>query len=150
MMTHRSRRLRRFRFNLPQRIAAGLLLLFLAQGLWLSSHQTLTESDSQYDRCGREMWERPRQLAGSLTSCGNIPDGILAYRMAGLPLTLDLLIERGLDHFRQPEERVMQPGAEGSPNLSTWELRHQTPHILLLLRLPFLAAGACWAAACGG
>jgi hypothetical protein len=142
MMTHRSRRLRRFRFNLPQRIAAGLLLLFLAQALWLSSHQTLMESDSQYDRCGREMWERPRQLAGSPTSCGNIPDGILAYRMAGLPLTLDLLIERGISHFRQPEERVLRLGVEGSEtNLSAWELRRQTPHILLLLRLPFLAVG---------
>jgi hypothetical protein len=31
---------------------------------------------------------------------------------------------------------------EGSgSNLSTWEQRHQLPHILLLLRLPFLAAG---------
>lgn len=33
-MTHRYGILRRFRFNLPQRIAAGLLLLFFGQGLW--------------------------------------------------------------------------------------------------------------------
>jgi putative ABC transport system permease protein len=49
----------RFHFNLPQRIAAGMLLLFLAQGLWLTSRQTLSDRDYQYARCGREMWERP-------------------------------------------------------------------------------------------
>jgi hypothetical protein len=36
MKTCRFGRIRRFRFNLPQRIAAGLLALFLAQGLWLA------------------------------------------------------------------------------------------------------------------
>jgi hypothetical protein len=137
MMTRRFQRIRRFQFNLPQRIAAGLLLLFLAQGLWLISRQTLTDRDYQYARCGREMWERPSQLAGYFTSCGNIHDGILAYRLAGLPLTLNLLAERGLDHFRKPEERVVQTGGE----LSTWELRHQLRYTLLLLRLPFLGAG---------
>jgi hypothetical protein len=136
-MTHRFARIRRFRFNLPQRIAAGLLAVFLVQGLWLTGHQTLTDRDYQYARCGREMWERPSQLAGYFTSCGNIHDGILAYRLAGLPLTLNLLAERGLDHFRKPEDRVVQAGGE----LSSWELRHQLTHILLLLRLPFLGAG---------
>jgi hypothetical protein len=144
-MTHRFGILRRFRFNLPQRIAAGLLALFLAQGLWLTGHQTLADRDYQYARCGREMWERPSALAGYFTSCGNIHDGVLAYRVAGLPLTLNLLAERGLDHFRKPEDRVVQAGLEaaGDPGseLSTWELRHQLTHILLLLRLPFLAAG---------
>ena len=130
--------LRRFRFNLPQRIAAALLALFLLQGFWLTSRQTLSDRDYQYARCGREMWEKPSPLAGYYTSCGNIHDGILAYRLAGLPLTLNLLAERGLDRFRQPEIRVVQePGSE----LSTWELRHQMTHILLLLRLPFLFAG---------
>jgi len=142
MMTHRPGILRRFRFNLPQRIAAGLLAAFLVQGLWLTCHQTMTNRDYQYARCGREMWERPSQLAGYFTSCGNIHDGILAYRLAGLPLTLNLLAERGLDHFRKPEERVVQTGGElSAPNLSTWELRHQLTHILFLLRLPFLGAG---------
>lgn len=136
-MTHRFARLRRFRFNLPQRIAAGLLFLFLAQGLWLTSRQTLTDRDYQYARCGREMWERPSQLAGYYTTCGNIHDGVLAYRVAGLPLTLNLLVQRGLDRFRQPEDRVVQEGGE----VSTWELRHQMTHVLLLLRLPFLMAG---------
>jgi hypothetical protein len=142
MMTHRPGILRRFRFNLPQRIAAGLLAAFLVQGLWLTCHQTMTDRDYQYARCGREMWERPSQLAGYFTSCGNIHDGILAYRLAGLPLTLNLLAERGLDHFRKPEDRVVQTGGEQSAaTLSTWELRHQLTHILFLLRLPFLGAG---------
>jgi hypothetical protein len=136
-MTLRLGKLRRFRFNLPQRIALGLLVLFLAQGLWLTEHQALTDRDYQYARCGREMWERPSPLAGYFTSCGNIHDGVLAYRLAGLPLTLNLLAERGIDHFRKPEDRVIQVGGE----LSIWELRHQLPFILLLLRLPFLMAG---------
>jgi hypothetical protein len=136
-MTHRFARLRRFHFNLPQRIAAVLLALFLVQGLWLTSRQTLTDRDYQYARCGRETWERSSPLAGYFTSCGNIHDGILGYRLAGLPLTLNLLVEQGLDHFRKPEDRVVQTGGE----VSTWELRHQLTHILLLLRLPFLAAG---------
>jgi hypothetical protein len=136
-MTHRFGRLRRFRFNLPQRIAAGLLTLFLIQGLWLTSRQTLTDRDYQYARCGRETWEKPSPLSGYFTTCGNIHDGILGYRLAGLPLTLNLLAERGLDLFRKPEDRIVQAGGA----LSTWELRHQLTHILLLLRLPFLMAG---------
>jgi hypothetical protein len=130
--------LRRFRFNLPQRIAAGLLLLFMAQAFWLTGHQTLTERDYQYARCGREMWERPSPLAGYFTSCGNIHDGILAYRAAGLPLTLNIDVERFEDNFRKPEDKVVQTL---DATTSTWELRHQLTHILLLLRLPFIAAG---------
>ncbi len=112
--------------------------MFLIQGLWLTGRQTLTDRDYQYARCGREMWERPSPLAGYFTTCGNIHDGILAYRLAGLPLTLNLLLEQGLDHFRKPEDRVVQ---FGTSNLSTWELRHQLTHVLLLERLPFLLAG---------
>jgi len=136
-MTLRFGRIRRFQFNLPQRIAAGLLALFLAQGIWLTAHQTLSDRDYQYARCGRETWERPSVLAGYYTTCGNIHDGILGYRLAGLPLTLNLLAESGLDVFRKPEDRVIQTGGE----LSTWELRHQLTHVLLLMRLPFLLAG---------
>jgi hypothetical protein len=137
-MTHRFSRIRRFRFNLPQRIAAGLLAVFLIQGLWLAGHQTLTGHDYQYARCGREMWERPGAVPGYFTSCGNIRDGVLGYRLAGLPLTLNLWAERGLDLLRKPEDRVVQTTGE----LSTWELRHQLTHALLLERLPFLLAGA--------
>jgi hypothetical protein len=140
-MTRSFRLIRRFRFNLPQRIAAGLLFLFLAQGLWITDHQTLSDQDYQYARCGREMWEKPSPLAGYFTSCGNIRDGVLAYRVAGLPLTLNLLVERGLDAFRKPEDRVVQSVGTSAAPLSTWELRHQLSHVLLLLRLPFLFAG---------
>ena len=138
MKTHRFSRIRRFHFNLPQRVAAGLLALFLIQGLWLVGHQTLTDRDYQYARCGREMWERPSAVPGYFTSCGNIHDGVLGYRLAGLPLTLNLWAERGLDRFRKPEDRVIQASGE----VSTWELRHQLTHVLLLVRLPFLLAGA--------
>lgn len=137
-MTPRFAILRRFRFNPPQRIAAVLLVLFLAQAFWLTEHQTLTERDYQYARCGREMWERPSLLVGYFTSCGNIHDGVLAYRVAGLPLTLNLAWERFADNFRKPEDKVVQ--TTDAP-ASTWELRHQLTHILLLLRLPFIAAG---------
>ena len=137
-MPHRFATLRRFRFNLPQRIAAGMLLIFLAQAFWLTSRQTLTERDYQYARCGREMWEHPSPLTGYYTSCGNIHDGVLAYRVAGLPLTLNLAFERFADNFRKPEDKVVQT-LDVTP--STWELRHQLTHVLLLIRLPFLAAG---------
>ena len=150
-MTHRFGILRRFRFNLPQRIAAGLLAIFLIQGLWLTGHQSLTDRDYQYARCGREMWERPSALTGYFTTCGNIHDGVLGYRVAGLPLTLSLAAERGLDRFRKPEDRVFQPGlapngsrsagSEAGRPVSTWDLRHQVNGILWLLRLPFLLAG---------
>jgi hypothetical protein len=136
-MSHRFGILRRFRFNLPQRIAAGMLALFLLQVFFLVGRQTLTGRDYQYARCGRETWEKPSPLAGYYTSCGNIHDGVLAYRLAGLPLTLNLFGERALDHFRNPEDRVVQENGE----LSTWELRHQMTHVLLLIRLPFLFAG---------
>ena len=119
-----------------------MLLLFLAQGLWLTAHQTLSDRDYQYARCGREMWERPSPLAGYFTTCGNIHDGILAYRVAGLPLTLNLLAQRGMDTFRKPEDRVVQASiGRGTAELTTWELRHQMTHVLLLLRLPFLVCG---------
>jgi hypothetical protein len=141
-MTLRFGRIRRFHFNLPQRIAAGLLALFLIQGLWVTAQQTLSDRDYQYARCGRETWERPSALAGYYTTCGNIHDGIAGYRLAGLPLTLNLLAERVLDHFRKPEDRVIQAtGGQAGGEISTWELRHQLTHILLLLRLPFLLAG---------
>ena len=143
VMTLRLGSIRRFRFNLPQRIAAGLLSLFLIQGFWLIAHQTLNDRDYQYARCGRETWESPSALAGYYTTCGNIHDGILAYRLAGLPLTLNVLAQRAIDPFRKPEDRVFQQpaGGSGASGLSTWELRHQLPYVLLLLRLPFLLAG---------
>jgi len=122
-------RLRKFRFDRPQQIAGVLLLILLVQCLWVIARKTLSESDYQYARCGREMWEKPSPLAGYFTSCGNIHDGTLAYRAAGLPLTV---------------ERIL---AGQDPSTSTWEMRHEVTHISMLLRLPFtlaaLALGAC-------
>jgi hypothetical protein len=128
-MPHSSHHLRKFRFNRPQQIAAALLVILLAQCLWVISHESLSDTDYAYARCGREMWEKPSPLAGYFTTCGNIHDGTLAYRAAGLPLTIQRIIAGQLS------------------TTSTWEMRHEVAHINLLLRLPFtfaaLALGAC-------
>ncbi len=123
-----SQRLRKFRFDRPQRIAAVLLFLLFAQCYWVTRHQTLSERDYQYARCGREMWERPSPLEGYFTSC-SIHDETLAYRAAGLPLTIERILS-GLS-------------SENSP----WELRHQLGYVLLLMRLPFIFCGLCLGAA---
>lgn len=115
--------IRKFRFNRPQKIAAALLFILLAQCLWVVKHQTLSETDYQFARCGREMWERPSPLAGYFTSCGNIHDGTLAYRATGLPLTL---------------QRIL---AGQDSSTSTWEMRHEVSYVKLLIRLPFILAG---------
>lgn len=122
-------RLRKFRFDRPQQIAALLLLLLLGQCLWVISHRTLSDLDYQFARCGREMWERPSPLAGYFTTCGNIHDGTLAYRATGLPLTI---------------ERIF---AGQAASTSTWEMRHEVSYTNLLLRLPFVLAGLSLGAA---
>jgi len=65
-------RLLKIQIGRPQRLAALLLLMFLAQCLWVVHHQELSEHDYRYARCGREMWERPSPLAGYFTTCGNL------------------------------------------------------------------------------
>jgi len=115
--------LRKFRFERPQKIAALLLLMLLGECLWVSARRPLSDMDYEFARCGREMWERPSPLAGYFTTCGNIHDGTLAYRAAGLPLTLERIV------FGQPA------------TASTWEMRHEVGEIKLLLRLPFILAG---------
>jgi hypothetical protein len=128
-MPHSSHSLRKFRFNRPQQIAAALLAILLAQCLWVAHHDSLTDTDYAYARCGREMWEKPSPLAGYFTTCGNIHDGTLAYRAAGLPLTIERIFAGQLS------------------TTSTWEMRHEVHYISLLMRLPFvfaaLALGAC-------
>jgi hypothetical protein len=135
-------RLRKFRFNPPQRVAALLLLAFLAQCLWIISHHALTTEDYRYAQCGREMWERPLPFAdlfhrgpthvatygvtGYFTSCGNLHDGTLAYRAAGLPLTFATRLLAG-------------PAVPASASL--WELRHEISAVSFLVLLPFTAAG---------
>lgn len=121
--------LRKFRFEGPQRTAAVLLLLLLAQCLWVSARRQLSETDYRFARCGREMWEQPSPLAGYFTTCGNIHDGTLAYRAAGLPLTV---------------ERILRGQARTT---SMWDMRYEAGEVKFLLRLPFvmagLALGAC-------
>lgn len=128
-MPHSAQHLRKFRFNRPQQIAAVLLAILLAQCLWVIYHDSLSDTDYAYARCGREMWEKPSPLAGYFTTCGNIHDGTLAYRAAGLPLTF---------------ERIF---AGQASTTSTWEMRHELSYVNLLLRLPFVFAalllGAC-------
>lgn len=135
--------LRRFQFKLPQRVAAVMLAIFLAQGFWLVAHQSLSARDYEYARCGREIWEGGSPISGYYTSCGNIHDGILTYRVAGLPLTLNYLFERALDMTRKPEDRIVQTNNQPT----NWEMRHQLTHVLILLRLPFLFAGCVLGAA---
>jgi hypothetical protein len=116
-------RMPRFEIHKPQILAAAMLCVFAIQCLWVVHRQTLTRQDYAYARCGRELWERPSPLAGYLTSCGNISDGTLAYRVAGLPLTLERMV-------------LGQPS-----NVSPWEMRNLAWNVLLLLRLPFIFFG---------
>lgn len=127
-----------FDFKRPQQVAALLLLCFVGQCLWVVSRQTLNESDYRYARCGREMWERPSPIPGYFTSCGNIHDGTLAYRVAGFPLTVQFIARKALDRLRKPEDREFT-GEDAST--TTWEMRHQLSYVLLLLRLPFIGFG---------
>ena len=113
----------RFEIHKPQMLAAAMLCVFAIQCLWVVHRQTLTRVDYEYARCGRELWERPSPLAGYLTSRGNISDGTFAYRVAGLPLTMERIL-------------LGQPSS-----VSTWEMRHLVGDVLLLLRLPFILFG---------
>jgi hypothetical protein len=140
----------RIHIGRPQRLAALLLLVFLGECLWVIQRQELTTQDYRFARCGREMWERPSPLAGYFTTCGNLNgDGTLAYRVAGLPLTLQRLVLLGIDRMRAPANRVY---AGGSLNGSTWEARHELTSVKYLMHLPFalfavwLGGGLWWVA----
>lgn len=120
----------------PQRLAALLLVLFLCECLWVVNRQQLSQADYRYALCGREMWERPSPIAGYFTTCGNLNgDGTLAYRVAGLPLTLQRVFLLGTDKFRKPENRLY---AGGTLNGSTWEARHEIGEVKYLMHLPFI------------
>jgi hypothetical protein len=143
-------KLPRIKFGRPQQLAALLLLLFMAECLWVVSRQQLSQQDYRYAECGREMWERPSPLAGYFTTCGNLNgDGTFAYRVAGLPLTAERLAMLGADKLRRPENRVY---AQSSLNGSTWEARHELFSVKYLLHLPFiffavwLGGGLWWVA----
>jgi hypothetical protein len=129
-------RLRGFYIGRAQRAAGLLLLMLLGECLWTIAHQPLGVDDYRYARCGREMWEKPSPLAGYFTSCGNLHgDGIMAYRLAGFPLTAQRVLLLTADRFRRPENRLY---TQGSLNGTTWEARHELGLVKYLLRLPFV------------
>ena len=140
----------RIEIGRPQRLAALLLLFFLAQCLWVVHKQEISPQDYRFARCGREIWERPSPLTGYFTTCGNLNgDGTFAYRLAGFPLTAQRLVLLASDKLRRPENRLY---ASGSLNGSTWEARHELFSVKYLLHLPFvffamwLGAGLWWVA----
>ena len=143
-------KLPRIKLGRPQQLAALLLLVFLAECLWVVNHQQLSQQDYRYADCGREMWMRPSALPGYFTTCGNLNgDGTFAYRVAGLPLTVQRVVMLSVDKLRKPENRLY---AEGTLRGSTWEARHQLFSVKYLLHLPFiffaiwLGAGLWWVA----
>src|ERR1700677_1139107 len=118
----------RIKIGRPQRLAALLLLFFLVECLWVVNRQQLSQQDYRYAQCGRQMWERPSPLAGYFTTCGNLNgDGTFAYRVAGLPLTVQRLVLLGTDRLRAPANRLY-PG--GSLHRSTWAARHQLSSVV--------------------
>jgi hypothetical protein len=129
-------KLPRIQIGRPQQLALLLLLFFAAECLWVVNRQHLSQQDYRYAQCGREMWERPSPIAGYFTTCGNLNgDGTFAYRVAGLPLTVQRLALLGADKLRKPENRLY---AEGTLNGSTWEARHELFSVKYLLHLPFI------------
>ena len=139
----------RFHLGRPQRLAGLLLLVFLAECVWVIAHQQLSSTDYRYAECGREMWERPSPLQGYFTTCGNLHgDGTFAYRLAGLPLSAERWVLLGLDHLRRPENRLYAGGSLRGGSL--WEARHEFGAVRFLVHLPFalfaawLGAGLWW------
>jgi hypothetical protein len=136
MTSPRRRNLPTFQMGRPQKLALALLVVLLAECLWVIGHQQLTSEDYRYARCGREMWERPSPLVGYFTTCGNLHgDGVFAYRLAGLPLTAQRLALLASDRFRKPQNRLYGAGAL---NGSTYEARHEISYVIYLMHLPFV------------
>ncbi len=129
-------KLPRIHIGRPQRLAGLLLLVLLVECLWVVNRQELSPTDYRYALCGREMWERPSPLAGYFTTCGNLNgDGTFAYRVAGLPLTMQRMVMLGADKLRKPENRLY---AQSTLNGSTWEARHEIGEVKYLMHLPFV------------
>jgi hypothetical protein len=124
MSFRKSGRIRRFRFNLPQRIAAGLLALFVVQGLWLIAHNPQTDFagpslDSQSDPTSAIS---ATSLMGSPDKCTSLPQGILACYLTRTPLALASLA--------LPELKNSGGQTSFAQNAASF-----------LMRLPFLAVG---------
>ncbi|MGI4756247.1 MAG: hypothetical protein ACRYGF_05280 [Janthinobacterium lividum] len=139
----------RFYFGRPQKFAALILLLFFAETVFLIGRAPLTESDYRYALCGRQMWENPVPVAGYFTTCGNMQgDGSLAYRAAGLPLSVyvtGIRIGEWVEAKRTGTTDAVNPVGG-----SVYDLRHLIVGTRYLLRLPFalaavlLGAGLWW------
>lgn len=141
----------RFHFGRPQRIAALILLFFFAETVFLAGRAPLNEADYRYALCGREMWEKPAPLAGYFTTCGNMQgDGSLAYRAAGLPLTVYIAGLRIGDWVGAKFGGTSGVGDADALGGSVYDLRHQITGTRYLLRMPFafaavgLGAGLWW------
>ena len=139
----------RFHFGRPQKIAALILLFFFLETVFLIGRAPLTESDYRYALCGRQMWEKPAPIPGYFTTCGNMQgDGSLAYRAAGLPLSIYVT---GLRFAEWAQTKRTGAGDTVNPvGGSVYDLRHQIVGTRYLLRLPFaisavlLGAGLWW------
>ncbi len=131
----------RFHFGRAQRVAALILAFFLAEAVFLIGRAPLSESDYRYALCGRQMWEKPVPVAGYFTTCGNMQgDGSLAYRAAGLPLTVYL---GGVRLANWAGAKFGGAGYTANPvGGSVYDLRHQIVGTRYLLRLPFALAAA--------
>lgn len=80
--------LRKFRFNRPQFIAALLLILFAMQCLLVIGATPPTMRDTHFAACGSQVWAPFSPPTISPAACPSLPEGILTYRAAGLPLAI--------------------------------------------------------------
>ncbi len=80
--------LRKFRFNTPQRIAAFLLLLFLAQCLLVIGATPPTVRDTHFAICGSQLWAAFSKPTVPSAICPELGRGVLAYRAAALPFAV--------------------------------------------------------------
>lgn len=115
--------LRKFRFNKPQRIAALLLLLFAVQCLLVIGATPPTMRDTHFAACGSQVWAPFSKPTISPLACPALPEGILTYRAAGLPLAVHNWL-------------AGRPGNARPANIYL-TFRQLDP----LIRLPFLLAG---------
>jgi hypothetical protein len=83
-----AQRLRKFRFNKPQRIAAILLLLFATQCCFLIGAKPPTRQGILFAACGSQLWAAHSAPTLNPTVCPALPADVLAYRAAGLPLAV--------------------------------------------------------------
>jgi hypothetical protein len=118
-----AQRLRKFRFESPQRIAALLLLMFTAQCLLVMTANQPTDSDIHFATCGSQMWAAFSPSTLRPAACPKITEAPLAYRAAGLPLAVHNWL-KGLPADWKP----------------TWVFVTLN-HLSFWLRLPFLLAG---------